>query len=441
MNVTIIGTGFVGIVSVGVFARHGHDMIGLDIDAEKVASLNAGEVPIHEPGLAELLTEGREAGRIEFTTDYLSAINDADVIMIAVGTPSNPDGSANLRYVFAAADSLAPHLKQDAIVAVKSTVPPGSLEQVRAIIEKTTDVDFTMASLPEFLREGTAVDDALYPDRVVIGAETEVAAKKLQKLHDGFDATQVVVNPRSAQMGKYAANAYLAQRIVFINQIADICERSGADVEEVISVIGNDERIGTHYWYPGPGYGGSCFPKDVKELSVHAKKLGLDNTLFERVNELNESRIPMLLDSYEELVGGWKGKNVSILGLSFKPDTNDMRHAPSVSIIPQLLDEGAEITAFDPEALDSVEHFIEPHDNLQYTADISQAIADADVVFALIEWDEIVEFDYSSVTPAAENVDMPYFFDTRNQFDAESIEAAGYRYRGIGHSDITTETE
>ena len=332
MNIACIGTGFVGVVTASVLAKLGHHVIGLDIDSAKVESLRQGIVPFFEPGLQDLLLQTQQTGNLSFTTDYEEAIKDSEIVMIMVGTPTANDGSADLTYVYAASESLAPHLKDGSIVIIKSTVPPGTNAKVRELIQKKTTVSFELASVPEFLKEGTAVEDTLHPDRIVIGVENELTKQKLTILHEPLTTNIITMSPESAQMCKYAANNYLATRITFINQIADLCEQNGADIEQVIRGIGADKRIGAHYWYPGLGYGGSCFPKDVKELSAYAKSVGMDDNLLVTVDHLNESRIPQLFEIFEAKIGGWQDKTISVLGLSFKPNTNDMREAPSTKV-------------------------------------------------------------------------------------------------------------
>lgn len=426
MQVTLIGTGFVGVVSAAVFASFGNTVYGLDIDENKVQSLQHGKVPFFEPGLEDLLQEVLKSGNLEFTTDYAKAIPDSDVVIIAVGTPSAPDGNADLTYVKKAAESLAPHLKEGAVVAIKSTVPPGTLDVVRPIIEKFSSHDFVMASLPEFLREGSAVEDTLHPDRVVIGCTDESGLAILRSLHEPFHAPIVEVSPESAQMGKYSANAYLATRITFINQIADLCEKNGADVQEVIQIIGEDNRIGTHYWYPGFGYGGSCFPKDVRELAAYSRSIGYGGNLFNKITELNEDRIFEKLDQYEKIVDGWSGKRVAVLGLAFKPHTDDMREAPSTKIIPHLLNKGATVSGYDPMATEAAKNIFEDHAEIVFADTIEKAIEDADVVLAVIEWPEIVQYDFSTVkTPSV-------FIDVRNQFAPQPLQKAGWQYIGVG---------
>ncbi len=417
MNIACIGTGFVGVVTSAVLAKLGNRIIGLDIDQSKVDSLKQGIVPFFEPGLSELLIETQKAGNLSFTTDYKEAISTADIVMIMVGTPSNQDGPADLKYVYAAADSLAPYLKAGAIVIIKSTVPPGTGAKVAASIKAKTNVAFEMASVPEFLKEGTAVEDTLHPDRIVIGVESDRAKEILTALHVPLTKNIISMSPESAQMTKYAANNYLATRITFINQIADLCEHSGASIEDVIKGIGADKRIGPHYWYPGLGYGGSCFPKDVKEIASYAKSVGESGSLFITIDELNEARIPKLMAQYEELVGGFSGKTVAVLGLSFKKNTNDTRVAPALAVIPWLKTHGAIVKTVDPKV---EADFQDPY----------AAIKDTHVVMLLVEWDEFVSLDLAKV---ASLMQAPkYFLDTRNQYEPSKAQSAGLHYKGIG---------
>jgi UDPglucose 6-dehydrogenase len=417
MNIACIGTGFVGVVTSAVLAKLDNTVVGLDIDADKVASLRQGIVPFFEPGLSKLLVETQSLGKLTFTTNYATAIKDADIVMIMVGTPSAPDGQADLKYVYASCESLAPHLKDKTIVVIKSTVPPGTNAKVKEIIQSITKVDFEVASVPEFLKEGTAVDDTLHPDRVVIGVESNHARDILTKLHTPLTQNIVVMKPESAQMTKYAANNYLATRITFINQIADLCEASGADVEEVIKGIGQDKRIGSHYWYPGLGYGGSCFPKDVKEIAAYASAIGETDSLFIKIDDLNSLRLPKLMAQYDQLVGGFAGKTVAVLGLSFKKNTNDTRESPAQYVIPWLKSHGAIIRSADPKV---PADFTDP-----YTA-----ITGAGVVILLVEWDEYQHLDLAKMNTLMHS--PKYFFDTRNQYDKLTMETAGLKYKGVG---------
>jgi UDPglucose 6-dehydrogenase len=423
MKVVVIGTSFVGVVSASVYASFGNEVVGLDIDEKKIASLKKSQVPFYEPNLEELLVEQQKTGRLRFTTSYEEAIPGANVIMIAVGTPSAPDGQADLKFVMAASGSVAEHLSPETTVVVKSTVPPGTLKKVIEVIKAKTNVNFYTASVPEFLKEGTAVHDTLNPDRVIIGATEPKAFEVLEELHKPLKTQIVKVTPESAQMAKYAANAYLATRITFANQIADLCDKNQANIQEVINAIGFDPRIGTHYWYPGLGYGGSCFPKDVKELAAYSRAVGEANNLFNKINELNEQRITKLMDQFGKHVNGWKDKEVAVLGLAFKPHTDDMREAPSAKIIPYLLEQGATVLGYDPKA-----QWPNPTDNFTQVDSISKAVAKADVIMAVVEWPEIITFDYSQTKADREQ----WFIDCRNQFDPDRVKNWGYDFISIG---------
>ena len=424
MNVTVIGTGFVGVVSAAVYASFGHQVVGLDIDENKIKLLKNGQVPFYEPGLQELLLEQQAGGNLSFTTSYETAIKDAEIIIIAVGTPSAADETADLRYIFASAKSLAPYLKENAIIVIKSTVPPGTLEKTIAIIKEISKVNFHGASLPEFLREGSAVLDTLNPDRIVIGAEDNFVFEKLEELHKTLKAPVVRCKVASAQMAKYTANSYLATRITFINEVANLCEKNGADISEVIEAIGYDKRIGQHYWYPGLGYGGSCFPKDVKELAAYSRSIGEDGNLLNRVNEINKDRIFRLLNKFAKETGEFNNKTIAILGLSFKPNTDDMREAPSTKIIPFLSNHGAMVKGYDPMA----KYTALENDHYKQFQTIEETCENADIIMAVVEWPEITKFDFSKV----KNDKQQYFIDARNQFNSEKIKGWGYHYLGIG---------
>jgi len=426
MQVTVIGTGFVGVVTAAVFAHFKNMVYGLDVDREKVKKLRLGEVPFYEPQLAELVRDGIKGRRLTFTSDYKEAVRNAGVIIIAVGTPSAPDGTADLKYVFQAVAALAPHLKEKAIVAIKSTVPPGTNEKATQLIKRVTKKKFFMASLPEFLKEGSAVTDTLKPDRVVIGTNDRWVADRLIWLHRPIGGKRIVVRPESAQMAKYAANAYLAQRITFINQIANLCERNNADVREVVDVIGADKRIGSHYWYPGLGYGGSCFPKDTKELAAYSRSVGEGDGLFVKLDELNERRIYTSMEKFERQVNGWEGKTVALLGLSFKPNTDDLREAPSVKIIPLLTNGRAKIVAYDPKAMPLAKKIF-PY--IFFTDDAYQAVAGADVTMLLTEWSELTHLRLGTIKRLMRGL---WFIDTRNQYDPVKVRATGLSYIGIG---------
>ena len=434
MNLTIIGTGFVGVVTAAVFASKGNQVYGLDIDQSKIDNLNQGKIPFYEPGLDKLVQEQLKTNNLQFTTSYAQAIKNADVIMIAVGTPSAPDGQADLKFVLASSESLAKFLKPEAIVVIKSTVPPGTNSKVKKLIASKTQVKFKLASIPEFLKEGSAVADTLHPDRVVIGAESEADYKILAKLHrplfQGRSAKIIHVSPESAQMAKYAANAYLATRITFINQIADLCEKNGANVMEVIQAIGQDQRIGEHYWYPGFGYGGSCFPKDVKELAAYSRSVGEGDNLFNKINQLNQQRIPQIMKNLDQKVGGWKDKKVAVLGLSFKPQTDDCREAPSLKAIPYLVEHGAEVRGYDPMAIWEGEGLKMKDEGFVQKKNIRETVKNTDVILALIDWEEIVSFDFGKTREDKKQ----FFVDARNQFDPSLVRKWGYEYIGIGRA-------
>lgn len=415
MIIAVIGTGFVGVVTAAAFAKFGNQVYGLDIDEAKIKKLEKAELTFFEPGLKELVKDGVSSGRLKFTSNYATAISGAEVIFISVGTPSAPDGQADIKYVLAAAQSLAPHLKSDAIVVIKSTVPPSTNSKVEAVIKQHTKKNFQVASAPEFLKEGTAVFDFLNPNRVVVGTTNARVAKILTELHQPLKAEVVIVRPESAQMAKYAANAYLAQRITFINQIANLCDKNGADVQEVIQAIGSDQRIGNHYWYPGTGYSGSCFPKDVKELAAYSRAIGEGDGLFVKIDELNEARIPKLVHKWDKQVKFF-GKTVAVLGLSFKPNTSDIREAPATKIIPLLQEKGAQVRAYDPQVRGKFKN-------------LYQAAKLADMLLLLIEWDEFKSLDFNKLKSVMKG---NIFIDTRNQYQPEDVRRHGFTYIGIG---------
>ncbi|MEI6690860.1 MAG: UDP-glucose/GDP-mannose dehydrogenase family protein [bacterium] len=428
MNIACIGTGFVGIVTAAVLAKLGNQVVGLDIDDKKIVSLKSGIVPFFEPNLQELLLETQKTGNLNFTTDYATAIPQADIVMIMVGTPSALDGQADLKYVVAAAEAAAPYLQNGAIVIIKSTVPPGTNSKVRAIIEGKTKVQFDMASVPEFLKEGTAVEDTLHPDRVIIGATNKDTIATLKELHRPLSNNIIVMKPESAQMSKYAGNVYLAMRITFANQMADLCEKNGADVMEVIAGIGADSRIGSHYWYPGLGYGGSCFPKDVKEIAAYAKGIGETESIFIAVDDRNDKRIARVMSKYQTKIGTFNGKTVAVLGLSFKPNTNDTRVAPALQVIPWLQGNGAVVVATDPKAIKEITPLLSP--SVRYVDDPYVAATGADVLLLLIEWEQYQYLDLFKLKSVMK--DNPVFIDTRNQYDPGQISEAGFAYFGIG---------
>lgn len=430
MTITVVGTGFVGLVTAAVFASFGHQVFGLDVDESKIDQLKAGRAPFYEPQLEQLLLETQKKKNLQFSTSYADTIPFSDLILIAVGTPSAKSGGVDLTYVLAAITALAPLLKKNAIIAIKSTVPPQAIVKVDAVLKKLSLVPYSLATLPEFLREGSAVSDTLQPARIVIGAEDDRTFEQLKTLHQPFNAPIVRTKLASAQMAKYTANAYLATRITFINQIADLCEKNHADVQEVITAIGFDPRIRSHYWYPGLGYGGSCFPKDVKELAFFSRQVGEADNLFNKIQKLNDQRMTRLLTNFTKKVGGWKNKQVALLGIAFKPNTDDTREAPSTKLIPLLLQSGASIIAYDPKATLRHSPIIKPQWQKYYqeASSPAQACKDADVIFIITEWPEISSFDYSIVRTQKKQ----FIIDTRNQLQPELVAKWGFQYLGIG---------
>lgn len=429
MTISVIGVGFVGLVTAAVFSKFGNEVYAINRDKKKSEDLKKGKLPFFEPNLDELVRANVEAGRLHFTTSYGEAIPQSDIVMIAVGTPAAADHRADLSHLFDAAKALAPHLKSDTIVVIKSTVPPGTNDQVKEIIRKHSKKKFSVASIPEFLREGTAVEDTLHPDRILIGASEPHVVKQLLELHRAIDAEKLVMKPESAQLSKYAANAYLANRIVFVNQIADVAEKTGADVQEIIRGMGMDQRIGLHYWWPGLQYGGSCFPKDVKELAAYARIVGEGDGLFEKIDQLNEARLPKMLEKFERGIGGWNGKTVAILGLSFKPNTDDMREAPAVKVTPVLKQMGATIRSYDPQAMEIAKDRLKGQVDV-FASSVYDAARGADALLILVEWDEFKSLDLPRIKK--EMKPHPVFIDTRNLYDPERVRELGFKYIGIG---------
>jgi len=418
MQIAVIGVGFVGLVTSAVFSSFGNEVWAINRDKKKSDQLKKGKMPFFEPNLEDLVKENVKAGRLHFTTDYSRAIPQADIVMIAVGTPSSADGQADLSMVLSAAETLAPHLKKDTIIVTKSTVPPGTNTLVRKAIEKHTKVKFHLASCPEFLREGTAIEDTLNPDRVLIGATEPTVINRLLELHRPLSGQKLVMKPESAQLSKYAGNTYLANRIIFINQIADLCDQNEADIEEVIQGMGHDQRIGLHYWYPGLGYGGSCFPKDVKEILALSRRLGQNDSLFSRIDQINETRIPKIFNLIDQKINSFKDKSVCLLGLSFKPNTDDAREAPASKIIPLLKQMGVKkINTYDPKVKSTHK-------------DPYSAAKKTDVLILLIEWDEFKQLDLKRLKQVMNS--NPVFFDTRNVYNSKVVQQAGFKYLGIG---------
>lgn len=427
----MIGTGYVGLVTGTCFAESGNDVICLDVDESKVQRLQQGDLPIYEPGLEELVRRNTASGRLSFTTSYADAIAKAKCVFICVGTPQDHDGAADLKYVQSAAEQMAPYLQPGAVVICKSTVPVGTNRQVRQWIEATTDTPFFSASNPEFLKEGAAIDDFTKPDRVVVGVDDEEASDILHEIYKSFLRTEkpfISVGIESAEMIKYAANCMLATKISFINEMANICERVGADINEVRKGIGHDARIGFSFLFPGVGYGGSCFPKDVRALHSVAARHGMDAQILRSVDEINDRQKQVMFRKLEEhFDGDLNGRTIAIWGLAFKPRTDDIREAPSLVLIRQLLDAGARVQVSDPVAIDNVRS--ELGDSITYCDHHYDACDGADALAIVTEWNEFrnPDFDYVKLKLKA-----PVIFDGRNLYDRHKMAERGFHYSGIG---------
>ncbi|MEY8246630.1 UDP-glucose/GDP-mannose dehydrogenase family protein [Heminiphilus faecis] len=436
MKIAIVGTGYVGLVSGACFSEMGIDVTCVDIDEQKIARLLEGEIPIYEPGLEELVKRNVDAGRLHFTTDLTTCLDDVEVVFSAVGTPPDEDGSADLKYVLEVARTFGRNIKKYTILVTKSTVPVGTAKKVKAAILEELDkrgenIDFEVASNPEFLKEGAAIKDFMSPDRVVVGVESERAQKVMTKLYRPFLMNNFRVyfmDVPSAEMTKYAANAMLATRISFMNDIANLCELVGANVDNVRKGIGTDDRIGKRFLYAGCGYGGSCFPKDVKALVHTGLENGYHLRVIEAVEEVNERQKYIV---FEKLIkafdGGLKGKKIAIWGLAFKPETDDMREAPALVIIDELLKAGAEVVVYDPVAMDECRRRI--GDAVTYAKDMYEAVIDADAIAIVTEWKLFRMPSWAIIRKAmCGNVVV----DGRNIYDGEELKELGFKYSRIG---------
>lgn len=434
MNISIVGTGYVGLVSGACFAELGATVWCIDTNTDKIDKLNKGIIPIYEPGLEDLVHRNVKAGRLFFSTDLTESLNNVEMLFIAVGTPPGEDGSADLSHVLAVAGKIGENLEKYLLVVTKSTVPVGSSRLVRNAIEQELQkrgrkIDFDVASNPEFLKEGAAIDDFMKPDRVVVGVESERAKELMTRLYAPMLLSNfrvIFMDIPSAEMTKYAANAMLATRISFINEIANLCEKVGADVSMVRKGIGTDSRIGTKFLYPGPGFGGSCFPKDVKALIRTGKEYDSHLTLLESVEAINERQKKVLFRKFSDYYkSDIKGKRAAIWGLSYKPGTDDMREAPSLTLISQLLEAGCTVRAYDPAAMDEARHRL--GGTIEYATDIYDAIKDAEVLFHVTEWKEYRMPDWQKVKSLMRH---PLLIDGRGVFDKTSLE--GITYLRIG---------
>lgn len=439
MKTAIVGTGYVGLVTGTCFAAMGTDVTCVDIDEKKIENLRNGIIPIYEPGLEDLVKSNYKSGRLKFTTDLSSVINDVDIIFSAVGTPPDEDGSADLRYVLDVARTIGQNLNKYIVVVTKSTVPVGTAQKVKSVIREEldkrgkADIEFDVASNPEFLKEGAAVQDFMRPDRVVVGTESEKATKMMEKLYSPFMLNNyriIFTDIPSAEMIKYAANAMLATRISFMNDIANLCEIVGADVNMVRKGIGTDTRIGTKFLYAGCGYGGSCFPKDVKAIIKTGEKHGYKLELLEAVENVNERQKHILFQKLMDYYNGdIKGKTIALWGLSFKPKTDDMREAPSLVLIDQILKAGGRVKAYDPIAIEEAKRRI--GDTIEYAKDAYDATVDADAILLVTEWNE---FRLPSWSVIKKTMKKPVVFDGRNIYNKNELKDLGFDYSGIGIS-------
>lgn len=434
MKIAVVGTGYVGLVSGTCFADAGNDVTCIDVDAAKIAKLERGETIIYEPGLAEILVHNRDAGRLAFTTDLAGAVSRAEVVFLAVGTPQAADGSADLTYLRRAVDELGPHLRPGAVLVTKSTVPVGTCAEIERRLRTALGREVDVASNPEFLREGSAIDDFKTPDRVVIGVRSRRAASRLTELYKPFvrdDRPLLVMSPESAELAKYVANAFLATKISFINEMANLCERLGGDVDDVRQGIGHDRRIGFQFLFPGIGYGGSCFPKDVKALAYVARHAGSASRILDAVDDVNDAQKRTLFVKMHETLGDLSGKRIAVWGLAFKPRTDDIREAPSLVLIEELLAAGASIVAHDPEAMPNVRSLL--GDRIEFVEREFDSLDGADALAICTEWDEYRSPDFAEMK---RRMQSPVIFDGRNVYDPAKVAAAGFLYRSVGRPDV-----
>ena len=435
MNIAIVGTGYVGLVSGACFAEMGIDVTCVDINPEKIKCLLNGEIPIYEPGLDDLVKRNVEAGRLHFTTDLTTCLDNVEVVFSAVGTPPDEDGSADLQYVLEVARTFGRNIKKYTILVTKSTVPVGTAKKVKAVIEEELtergeQIDFEVASNPEFLKEGAAIKDFMSPDRVVVGVESDRAKKVMERLYRPFQMNNYrlyFMDIPSAEMTKYAANAMLATRISFMNDIANLCDLVGANVDMVRKGIGADTRIGSKFLYPGCGYGGSCFPKDVKALARTAREYGYTMGVIEAVEAVNERQKEIVVKKLQDKLGTLRGKTIALWGLAFKPETDDMREAPALVVIEKLLEAGASVKVYDPVAMDECRRRI--GDRVVYCKDMYDVVSDADALAVLTEWKE---FRIPSWSVIKRVMKQSVLVDGRNIYSKDEVIAEGFEYAAIG---------
>jgi len=429
MNITVVGAGYVGLTLAAVLADFGHKVWVVRKDKEKNEALKNGKIHFFEPGLESLVKKNLKNGRLVPTTDYSQAIPFCEVVFICVGTPSLLSGAVDLSSVFEAAREIGKNLSSKYTVVInKSTCPPGTTKKVAEIIKKykSQKANFDIAFCPEFLKEGTAVEDTKHPDRIVIGAESPKAIKIIKELHKQFKAPILLTKIESAELIKYAANSYLALRIVFVNQLADLCEKTGADIEEVIKGIGMDKRIGLHYWYPGLGYGGSCFPKDVAAIADFAKKKKIPTSIFDKMDKLNRKRIGQIVKRLEDTFGSFAGKKIGVLGLACKQGTDDIRESPAIKIIELLKKKKAKIIAYDPLAMENTKKAVR---GINFAKDSYAVAQKADALLILTDWPEFTKLDYKKIKNLMRG---NFIFDSRNILDDKKIKLLGFEYMGVG---------
>ncbi|WP_071396089.1 UDP-glucose dehydrogenase family protein [Bacillus tuaregi] len=434
MKIAVLGTGYVGLSTGVCLSEIGHSVCCIDVDEAKINRLRQGLSPIYEPGLEDLLVKNTALGRLHFTTSHKEAIETADIIIIAVGTPQGDDGAADLSYLVQAAKDLSAHMKPNTIVVIKSTVPVGTNDYVKCIIEEHTNTPFKMVSNPEFLRQGSAVKDTMKADRIVIGSQDKEAALKIQEMYRPLGVPILLTNVRSAEMIKYASNAFLATKISFINEISNLCEAVGANIIDVADGMGRDNRIGAAFLQAGIGYGGSCFPKDVKALLHTADSYGISFDLLKNTISINESQKILLYQKACKVLGSLKNKKIALLGLSFKPETDDMREAPSINIAHLLRGAEAQVVAYDPVATENAKKVL--GNTIEYASSIEEAIDNADALFLVTEWQKFKQLDLVKVT---QQMKQPLIFDGRNCFSEEKVRACPrIEYYPIGKPAIIT---
>jgi len=435
VKITIVGTGYVGLVTGTCFAETGNDVVCVDIDAEKIAMLTGGQIPIYEPGLAEMVERNAQLKRLQFSTNLAESAKEADLLYLAVGTPSADDGTADLSNLWTVVEQIAPHVRHDVVVVIKSTVPVGTNAGVSSRLRELTGGDVNVASNPEFLKEGAAIDDCMKPDRVVVGCRRSEVGEILRELYAPFLRTEkpfLVMSPESAEMTKYVANAMLATKISFINEMANLCERMAADIDDVRRGIGHDARIGFSFLFPGVGYGGSCFPKDVRALKSMAAALGIDSRMLRAVEEVNSHQKCIVKQKIEKhFQGDLAGKTIAIWGLAFKPRTDDIREAPALVLIDQLLAEGAQVQVHDPAAKENVQAIY--GDKLSYGENPYDVLAGADALAVMTEWKDYVHVDLPRV---GKLMNAPVVFDGRNVYSRDRMQEAGFTYYGIGRRPV-----